>query len=125
MVPEAEKAVTGKYAQQVKPGRSQLMLLPDVAQLLIGNSRIDRRVRDRTMTHEGLQRAGIYPASGKGIASAVAKHVDVNWEGKSSGLTKPFKELLGAIDGQRCAALADEQIPAMFAILANESPDQP
>ena len=61
MVPEAEKAVTGKYAQQVKPGRSQLMLLPDVAQLLIGNSRVDHRVRDRTMPHEGLQRAGVYP----------------------------------------------------------------
>ena len=71
MVPEAEKAVTGKYAQQVKPGRSQLMLLPDVAQLLIGNSRVDHRVRDRTMPHEGLQRAGVYPAT---RTSAVACH---------------------------------------------------
>jgi len=77
------------------------------------------------MPHEGLQRAGIHSAPRKGIASAVAKHVDVNWEGKSSGLTKPFKELLGAIDGQRCAALADKQISGMFAILANESADQP
>ena len=77
------------------------------------------------MTHEGLQRAGIYPASGEGVASAMAQHVDVNWEGKSSGLTKPFNELLSAVNGQRCAALADEQVPAMFAILANESPDQP
>src|SRR6516165_6521606 len=101
MVPEAEKAVTGKYAQQVKPGRSQLMLLPDVAQLLIGNSRIDRRVRDRTMTHEGLQRAGIYPASGKGIASAVAQHVDVDGKGQSRDLAEPFNKLLRAVDGQR------------------------
>ena len=77
------------------------------------------------MPHERLQRAGVYPAPGKGISCAVAKHVDVDGKGQSGGLAKPFNELLGAIDGQRCAALADKQIPAVRAILANESPDQP
>ena len=53
------------------------------------------------MAHERLQRAGIYAAPGKGIASAVAQHVDVDGKGQPGGLTKPFNELLGAIDGQR------------------------
>ena len=77
------------------------------------------------MPHKRLERPGIDTSARKGISSAVAKRVDVNWEGKSSGLAKPFNELLSAIDGEGCTALADEQIPAMFAILANESPDQP
>ena len=77
------------------------------------------------MAHERLQRAGIYAAPGKGIASAVAQHVDVDGKGQSRDLAEPFNKLLRAVDGQRGTALADEQIPAMFAILANESPDQP
>jgi hypothetical protein len=55
----------------------------------------------------------------------VAQHVDVDGEGQSGSLAKAFNELLGAIDGEGCTALADEQIPAMFAVLANESPNQP
>jgi len=56
------------------------------------------------MPHERLQRAGVYPAPGKGISCAVAKHVDVDGKGQSGGLAKPFNELLSAVDGQRCAA---------------------
>ena len=52
------------------------------------------------MTHEGLQRACIDPATSQGIPSSVAQHVSVDREWQLSGHAKPFNQLLGTIDGR-------------------------
>ena len=49
------------------------------------------------MPHEGLQRPGVDTSPCKGIASAMAQHVNVDREGQSGSFAKPFNELLGAI----------------------------
>ena len=71
---------------------------PDVSDALIGDRSVDDRVRDRAMTHEGLQCPCIDSTSRQGVASSMAQHVSMDREWQLSGLAKPFYELLSAVD---------------------------
>jgi hypothetical protein len=71
---------------------------PDVSDSLVSDRRVNNRVRDRAMAHEGLQRSRIDPACRQGVASSMPQHVSMDWEWQLSSLAKPFYELLGAVD---------------------------
>ena len=71
---------------------------PDVSDALIDDRSVDDRVRDRAMTHEGLQCPCIDSTSRQGVASSMAQHVSMDREWQLSGLAKPFYELLSAVD---------------------------
>jgi hypothetical protein len=51
------------------------------------------------MAHEGLQCPCIDSTSRQGVTSSMTQHVSMDREWQPSGLTKPFYELLGAVDG--------------------------
>jgi hypothetical protein len=73
--------------------------LPDVADALVCDGRVDRRVADGAMTHEDLQRPRVHAAPCQGIASKVAKYMGMDGKFEASRLAKPLDELLCAIDG--------------------------
>ena len=73
--------------------------LPDVADALVCDGRVDRGIADGAMTHEDLQRPRVHAAPCQGIASGVAKHMRVDGKFEASSLAKPLDELLSAIDG--------------------------
>jgi hypothetical protein len=73
-------------------------LAPDVSYPLVGDLRIDHRVRDRAMPHEGLQRPRIDSTRRQSVASSVPQHMSMDWKWQPGGLAKPFYELLSAVD---------------------------
>jgi hypothetical protein len=75
------------------------LISPDVSDALVGDRRIVDGVRDLAMAHEGLQGPCIDSTSRQGVTSSMTQHVSMDREWQPSGLTKPFYELLGAVDG--------------------------
>ena len=51
---------------------------PDVSDALVSDRRVNNRVRDRAMTHEGLQCPRIDSASRQGVASRMPQHVSMD-----------------------------------------------
>jgi len=83
-------------------------LAPDVPDTLIGHRGVHNGIRDRAVTHEGLQRSCLNPSARQGVTSGMAQHVRMDREGQLSGHAKPFNQLLGAVDGQGSLALGQE-----------------
>jgi len=100
-------------------------LLPDVADAPIGDGGVDHGVVDALVPHERLQRPGVDTATSERIAGCMAEHVRVDRERKVGGLAEPLDQLLGAVDRQRRLALAQEQMPAVFAVLPDHGAKQP
>ena len=64
----------------------------------LGNGRIDDRICDRPVPHEGLQGTGIDATARQRIASRVPQHVGMDGEWQPSSLAKPLYKLLSAVD---------------------------
>ena len=63
--------------------------LPDVADALVCDGGVERRVADGAMTHENLQRPCAHAAPCQGIASRMAKHRGMDGEFEASRLAEP------------------------------------
>src|SRR5262249_58530716 len=80
------------------PSVPEGLAIPDIPEALVGDGRVDDRIGDRPVSHEGLQGSGINTAPRKGIPGRVPQHVGMDREWQPGSLAKPLNELLGAVD---------------------------
>jgi hypothetical protein len=73
--------------------------------------------------HEGLEGAGVHTTARESVACAVSQYVNVNRKSELGRLAQALNELLSAVDRQRCLALADKEVGAALAVLANDLTD--
>jgi hypothetical protein len=85
---------------------------PEILEPVWGQSRVNRRARDRTVSEPPLNRPGIMPPVGQRVAARMAKHVGVDHEGHAGPLAEALDQGMEALRRHRRATLRDEHVRA-------------